>query len=58
MRVRERVANWIEVGHVVIGGDMNVAPTDSDIFHPDAFGLTHVSAPERERPRRVCSGRD
>ena len=25
-----------------------MAPTDSDIFHPDAFvGLTHVTEPER-----------
>jgi exodeoxyribonuclease-3 len=47
--LRERVAKWLEAGHVVIGGDMNVAPTDSDIFHPDAFvGLTHVTAPERD----------
>ena len=47
--LRQRVTAWLEEGHVVIGGDMNVAPTDSDIFHPDAFvGLTHVTAPERE----------
>jgi len=47
--LRERLAAWLAAGHVVIGGDMNVAPTDSDIFHPDAFvGLTHVTAPERE----------
>ena len=33
----------------MIAGDLNVAPTDSDIFHPDAFvGATHVSAPERD----------
>ena len=33
----------------MVGGDVNVAPTDSDIFHPDAFvGLTHVTEPERE----------
>ena len=33
--------------HLVLGGDINVAPTDSDIFHPDAFkGLTHVTPQE------------
>jgi exodeoxyribonuclease-3 len=44
-----QVAGWLGEGHVVVGGDVNVAPTDSDIFHPDAFvGLTHVTQPERE----------
>jgi exodeoxyribonuclease-3 len=34
--------------HVVVTGDVNVAPTDSDVFHPDAFvGVTHVTPPER-----------
>src|SRR5262245_44968947 len=29
-------------------GDMNVAPTDEDVFDPDAYaGQTHVTAPER-----------
>ena len=29
-------------------GDVNVAATDSDVFHPDAFvGATHVSPGER-----------
>jgi exodeoxyribonuclease-3 len=43
-----RVEGWVAAGPVVLGGDVNVAPTDSDIFHPDAFvGLTHVT--ERER---------
>jgi exodeoxyribonuclease-3 len=33
---------------LIVGGDLNVAPTDSDVFHPDAFaGSTHVSPPER-----------
>jgi exodeoxyribonuclease-3 len=33
---------------LLLGGDMNVAPTDSDVFHPDAFaGLTHVTTEER-----------
>jgi exodeoxyribonuclease-3 len=29
-------------------GDMNIAPTDEDVFDPDAYvGHTHVTAPER-----------
>jgi exodeoxyribonuclease-3 len=33
----------------VVCGDMNVAPTDEDVFDPDAYvGQTHVTAPERE----------
>lgn len=35
---------------VALCGDMNIAPTDADVFDPAAFvGLTHVTAPERER---------
>jgi exodeoxyribonuclease-3 len=42
------VGSWVAEGSVLLGGDVNVAPTDSDIFHPDAFdGLTHVTEPER-----------
>ena len=34
---------------LVITGDFNVAPTDSDVWDPAAFvGSTHVSAPERQ----------
>jgi exodeoxyribonuclease III len=33
----------------VVCGDMNVAPTDEDLFDPDAYvGQTHVTPPERE----------
>ncbi len=32
----------------VVCGDMNIAPTDKDVFDPDAYiGHTHVTAPER-----------
>jgi exodeoxyribonuclease-3 len=32
----------------VVCGDMNIAPTDADVFDPDAYvGQTHVTAPER-----------
>ena len=47
--LRDKVAEWVGEGPIVLGGDVNVAPTDSDIFHPDAFvGLTHVTEPERQ----------
>jgi exodeoxyribonuclease-3 len=33
----------------VVCGDMNVAPSDEDVFDPDAYaGHTHVTPPERE----------
>src|SRR6201997_186058 len=33
---------------VVVCGDMNIAPTDEDVFDPDAYvGQTHVTPPER-----------
>jgi exodeoxyribonuclease-3 len=44
-----RVTAWLAGSdHVVLAGDVNVAATDSDVFHPDAFvGSTHVSPGER-----------
>ncbi len=33
----------------IVTGDMNIAPTDDDVFDPDAYiGQTHVTPPERE----------
>jgi exodeoxyribonuclease-3 len=33
----------------IVCGDMNIAPTDDDVFDPDAYaGQTHVTEPERE----------
>ncbi|HEU5474892.1 MAG TPA: exodeoxyribonuclease III [Actinophytocola sp.] len=33
---------------VLLCGDMNIAPTDADVFDPDAYiGQTHVTGPER-----------
>jgi exodeoxyribonuclease-3 len=33
----------------VVCGDMNIAPTDDDVFDPDAYvGQTHVTPPERD----------
>jgi exodeoxyribonuclease-3 len=33
----------------LVCGDMNIAPTDADVFDPDAYiGQTHVTPPERQ----------
>ena len=38
----------VDVASTVLTGDMNIAPTDADVFDPDAYvGQTHVTAPER-----------
>jgi exodeoxyribonuclease-3 len=49
------VERWLDQeGHVVVAGDLNVAATDSDVFHPDAFvGSTHVTPRERDALRRL-----
>jgi exodeoxyribonuclease-3 len=40
----------------VVCGDMNIAPTDDDVFDPDAYvGETHVTEPEREALRELQS---
>jgi exodeoxyribonuclease III len=45
---------WLAEGRTILGGDINVAPTDSDVFHPDAFvGHTHVTSLERAAWRRL-----
>ncbi len=46
---------WVVDGtSVIVAGDVNVAATDSDVFHPDAFvGSTHVTPPEREALARL-----
>jgi exodeoxyribonuclease-3 len=44
--LREMVAAGPE--ETVVCGDMNIAPTDDDVFDPDAYvGQTHVTGPER-----------
>ena len=41
---------------VVVLGDMNIAPTDADVFDPDAYvGQTHVTPAEREALTRLQS---
>ncbi len=50
----DRLARWLEreedpAGPLVLGGDLNVAPADEDVWDPAAcHGGTHVSPPERE----------
>ncbi len=38
----------------IVAGDMNIAPTDEDVFDPEAYvGQTHVTPPEREALARL-----
>jgi exodeoxyribonuclease-3 len=44
--LKEQIAAGPEAA--VVCGDMNIAPTDDDVFDPDAYvGQTHVTEPER-----------
>jgi exodeoxyribonuclease III len=44
--LRELVATGPQ--DTIVCGDMNIAPTDADVFDPDAYiGQTHVTPPER-----------
>jgi exodeoxyribonuclease-3 len=44
--LRELVA--ADASDALVCGDMNIAPTDADVFDPQAYvGHTHVTAPER-----------
>jgi exodeoxyribonuclease-3 len=44
--LREEVAEGPK--DAIVCGDMNIAPTDQDVFDPDAYvGQTHVTPPER-----------
>jgi exodeoxyribonuclease-3 len=51
----ERARDWLlSDTRLIIAGDINVAATDSDVFHPDAFvGSTHVTPPERDALTRL-----
>ena len=51
----ERCRRWLEEdARLVVAGDVNVAATDSDVFHPDAFvGSTHVTPRERHALRQL-----
>ena len=54
-----RLAEWLErsadpAAPLVLGGDFNVAPTDTDVWDPRAcHGGTHVSPPERDAFARL-----
>ena len=56
----DRLASWLEKAAspsepIVVGGDLNVAPEDIDVWDPKAcHGGTHVSPPEREAFARLC----
>ena len=51
----ERVRQWLrDDAHLVVAGDVNVAPTDSDVFHPDPFtGSVYVTSRVRDALARV-----
>lgn len=56
----ERLARWLRetrdpADPLVLGGDLNVAPADEDVWDASAcHGGTHVSPPEREAFARLC----
>jgi exodeoxyribonuclease III len=56
----ERLSRWLAHAAVprealVLGGDLNVAPADVDVWDPAAcHGGTHVSGPERQAFARLC----
>jgi exodeoxyribonuclease-3 len=58
----DRLSRWLNgaIGDntaAVLGGDLNVAPEDVDVWDPRAcHGGTHVSEPEREAFARLCRG--
>jgi exodeoxyribonuclease-3 len=55
----DRLHAWLTTGcdpgvPLAVCGDFNVAPTDADVWDPQAaHGGTHVSGPERERVARL-----
>jgi exodeoxyribonuclease-3 len=57
----DRLARWLvercDPGSpLVLGGDLNVAPGDADVWDPAAcHGGTHVSEPERQAFARLCA---
>lgn len=57
----ERLERWLREscdpeGALVLGGDLNVAPDDADVWDPAAcHGGTHVSAAEREAVARLSA---
>ncbi|MCW3067160.1 MAG: exodeoxyribonuclease Xth, partial [Solirubrobacterales bacterium] len=53
-RAAERVATLREAGPLALAGDLNVCPTDLDVYDPVAFvGETHVTPEERAALARI-----
>lgn len=54
-RLEAHVDAQLEAGHdLLVCGDMNIAPTDLDVWDPTALeGSTHVSEPERKALARL-----
>jgi exodeoxyribonuclease-3 len=56
-----RLRRWLDETQdpatpIVLGGDLNVAPADEDVWDPEAtHGSTHVSGPEREAFRALLA---
>jgi len=56
--LHDQLADQLVAGpaELVVCGDINIAPTDADVYDPDAYlGQTHVTAPEREALAAVMS---
>jgi exodeoxyribonuclease-3 len=57
----DRLHQWLRdtcdpLDDIVIGGDLNIAPTDDDVWDPAAVhGGTHVSVPERAAFERLLA---
>ncbi|MBW3659726.1 MAG: exodeoxyribonuclease III [Actinobacteria bacterium] len=52
--MRDRVATLAAAGPFLLGGDLNIAPTDADVWDPRRFvGTTHTSPHERARLQAV-----
>lgn len=51
----ERAQQWLlDDAHLIVAGDVNVAPTDGDVFHPDAFvGSVYVTPHVRHALARL-----
>jgi exodeoxyribonuclease-3 len=55
----ERLLDWLSANadpadSLVLGGDLNIAPTDLDVYDPQMYvGTTHTSPPEREAFQRL-----
>jgi len=53
----DRLAELRAEGPVVLGGDINIAPADLDVWDPAAFvGSTHVTDDERTRLQSILAG--